>query len=60
MRFVRKNRGVFEAHPSLAASAAICPAKQVTKVLRLVIDDNEEKSPLSAAVRGDVITEAAE
>lgn len=44
--------------PSRAASAAMWPAREVTKVLRPVIGDNSANSPLSAARRGAVITTA--
>lgn len=38
--------------PSRAASAAVCPAKALTNVLRLVIADRLENSPVSTALRG--------
>lgn len=44
---------------ALADSAAICPAKDETKVLRLVRSDSSEYSPVAEAVRGEVRTVAA-
>ncbi len=42
----------------LAASAAICPAKEVTNVFRLVISERLAYSPEVTAVRGEAITAA--
>jgi len=36
----------FASHSSRAASAAICPASEVTNVLRPAISDNDLKSPV--------------
>lgn len=44
--------------PSRAAPAATCPANAVTKVLRPVIGDISANCPLSAALRGDVMSAA--
>jgi len=41
-----------------AASAAICPAKLVTNVLRPVSSERSANSPVVAAERGDAITVA--
>ena len=41
-------------YPSRAASAAMCPASVAIKVLRFVIDDISENSPVVSALRGDV------
>lgn len=57
-KFSSDDARLHEIYSSLAASAAICPAREVTKVFRLVIDDNEQKLPQLTAVRGEAITEA--
>ena len=51
------NRGA-SFHPRRAASAAICPARAVTKVFSPVIADISENSPVSAAERGEAIRAA--
>jgi len=46
------------AYSRRAATAATCPASEVTNVLRLVIDDNSENSPVFEAHLGEVMTVA--